>query len=111
MNIEKTSLGRKGKLCGKSNPNYGKRGSNSIWYNKKHSTTTKNKMSKSADDRKIKVYKYTLDDIFIKTYESLTDAAKELNRDSKLCSIRSGIMRSANSEYKTAFGFIWKLSE
>ncbi len=105
------SLGRKGKLCGKDNPNYGKRGTDSIWYNKKHCMATKNKMSKSADARKNKVDKYTLDGIFLKTYESLTDAAKELNRDSKLCSMRSGIMRSVNSEYKTAYGFIWKLSE
>lgn len=43
----KMSLAKKGKYLGENNPNYGKRGKDSIWYGRKHSKESLKKMSES----------------------------------------------------------------
>jgi group I intron endonuclease len=108
------SIGRKGKLCGTENPNYGKRGKNSIWYNKKHSNYTKTLMSKSADGRKKSVLQLSLDGILLKQYPSVAEAIRELKNKSiipikrKQCSIISAISACCKNENKSLYGFKWK---
>ena len=55
------------------------------------------------NDRKKKVYQYSLDGKFITAYDSLTDAAKAINKPS--CS--SAIGRVCRGEQKTSCGYKW----
>jgi len=48
---QKISEAHIGKMLGENNPNYGKTGENSIWWNKKHTEETKNQMSEAAMGR------------------------------------------------------------
>lgn len=83
---------------GKENPNYGKH----------HSEEAKKRISEAAKGRKPKnlptkpVIQLTLDNKEIKTWDSITDAAKFLGCDKSL------IMRVCQGVKKTAKGFHWK---
>lgn len=69
------------------------------WTGLHHSEDSKKKI---ADALNIKINQYDSDNNFIKTYDSITNAAKETNTD------RSSISKCCNNKYKTAGGFIWK---
>lgn len=49
------------------------------------------------------VYQYTADKHFIKSYSSISEAARENNL------IKSGIRKAAKGRYKTCGGFVWSL--
>jgi hypothetical protein len=55
--------------------------------------------------KKIKVTKYTLDDVFIREYDSLADAEKETGI------FQTHISKVCRGERKTAGGYIWKYSD
>ncbi len=55
--------------------------------------------------KKIKVTKYTLDDVFISEYDSLADAEKETGI------FQTHISKVCRGERKTAGGYIWKYSD
>lgn len=65
------------------------------------------KFSNSIDNTKLKkkVYQYNLDGNFINVYNSLAEAAKELN-----CNY-STISLAAKGKNKTACGFLWSFNE
>jgi group I intron endonuclease len=69
------------------------------WTGLHHSEESKIKI---AESHKIKINQYDSDNNFIKTYDSICDAAQETNND------RSSIGKCCNNKYKTAGGFIWK---
>ena len=58
-------------------------------------------------DNRILVEQYTLDEEYIKTFDSFSDAAKEV-RPEKLNSSISNICSAAKGKRKSAYGFIWK---
>jgi group I intron endonuclease len=67
-----------------------------------HTEKAKNKMSES---HKKKINQYDLDNNFIKTFNSIADAAIEIN------TCRDNIGRVCSGRNKTAAGFIWKYNE
>lgn len=60
------------------------------------------KQIESAKDKSKQIIQFSINGDFIKEYNSISEAAKELNID-KTC-----ISRNCNGKYKTAFGYIWK---
>ena len=56
-------------------------------------------------DRKRRIAQYDLNGNFIREYESVTDAAKQLGKESS----RAAINRVINGKQKTSCGYIWKL--
>ncbi len=72
------------------------------WIGLHHSEESKKKMSES---HKIKINQYDLNNNFIRTFDSISDAEKETNND------RSSIGKCCNNKHKTAGGFIWKFNE
>jgi len=69
------------------------RGLRQDWTGKHHSEESKHKMSNSHND---------LNNNFIKTFDSITNAAKETNNN------RESIGKCCNNKNKTAGGFIWR---
>jgi group I intron endonuclease len=69
------------------------------WSGKHHSEESKKKMSDSHNKR---INQYDLDNNFIKTFDSITNAAKETNNN------RGSIGKCCNNKHKTAGGFIWR---
>lgn len=70
---------------------------------KKMSTTAKNKMSKS---KKMAILQFDLSGNFIKEYDGIIDATKELKKETS-----TSIMRCCKGKYKQAYGFVWKYKE
>jgi hypothetical protein len=60
------------------------------------------KQIESAKDKSKPIIQFSKSGDFIKEYNSINEAAKELNID-KTC-----ISRNCNGKYKTAFGYVWK---
>jgi group I intron endonuclease len=75
------------------------RGLGQDWTGKHHSEESKQKMSDSHNKR---INQYDLNNNFIKTFDSITNAAKETNNN------RQSIGKCCNNKYKTAGGFIWR---
>jgi len=65
----------------------------------------KNRSKKLSKSKSIKIYQYTLDDIFIKEWESAKQAAINLNPN-KING--SDIRACIRGEQKTAYGFKWE---
>lgn len=99
---------------GKLNPNYGKPISNEQKekikktinsYDENKRKQINNKISETLKNKIInnkKVAQYSLDNIFIKEFNSISEAAKHLNIS------RSSIQRCCDGKYKTTKEFIWK---
>lgn len=62
----------------------------------------RNKQIHSASDKVKKVVQLSKNGEFIRDYDSINDAARQLHID-KTC-----ISRCCNGRYKTAFGYVWK---
>ena len=58
------------------------------------------------DRDKKRIDQYSLDGIYIKTFPSICDAAKAMNK----CYI-SSIIKCAKGKIKTSFGFIWRYAD
>ena len=115
----KISESRKGKCCGEKNPNYRKHiteeqkrkisesrkgkycGKNSPMWGKHRNDETRIKISKAHDKRKITVSQYTIEGVFIASYESIHEAQRLTNID------RATISRCCKGIQKTAGGFKW----
>ena len=65
------------KRSGENNPMYGTRGENSPNYGKKHSEESRKKMSE-AQPNKRQVAQYTKNMIFIRNWDSISEASREL---------------------------------
>ena len=87
----KMSKARKGKCCGEKNPMWGKH----------RDDETRIKISKAHDKRKISVSQYTIEGVFIASYESIHEAQRLTNID------RATISRCCKGIQKTAGGFKW----
>ena len=87
----KISESRKGKYCGKNSPMWGKH----------RNDETRIKISKAHDKRKITVSQYTIEGVFIASYESIHEAQRLTNID------RATISRCCKGIQKTAGGFKW----
>ena len=80
--------------------------------------TTKNKISESLKNfytkndsvRCIKVEQYNINNIYIKTYNSISEAAREVGITQMMIN-RASSDEEKYSKYKTAKGFIWKRVE
>jgi hypothetical protein len=66
---------------------------------KKMSNSAKDKMSKS---QKLPILQYDLEGNFIKKWDGIVDASKEIGKHS------TNIARCCQNKYKQAYGFIWK---
>ena len=86
---QKISKARKGKYKGENNPMYGK----------PKSEETKEKISKAISKP---ILQFTLDDVFIREWQSATQAEKELG----YCS--GCIGKCCNGKVKTSNGYIWR---
>ena len=75
------------------------KGKNCYWYGKHLSEATKKALS---EIRKKKVNQYTVTGEYIKTYDSMKDAAQEYNVS------RQNIYASCSKRRKTACGYIWR---
>ena len=62
----------------------------------------RNKQIQSANDKVKPVLQFNKNGEFIKEYNSIHEAARQLNVD-KTC-----ISRNCNGKYKSAFGYVWK---
>lgn len=78
------------------------KGEKCYWYNKKHSKQTINKISKSLQSKKKSISQYSLDGLFLKSFESLNEAAKSINKP------KTNISSCCRNKTKSAYGFIWK---
>lgn len=77
-----------------------------IWIEKDSNTTVEEKIkriSQRYDDRKKKVAQFDLNNNFIKSYDSITAAARALGKES----CRSAIAKVCNGQQKTSCGYIW----
>ena len=88
---QKMSEVKKGKYCGKNSPMWGKH----------RNDETRIKISKAHDKRKITVSQYTIEGVFIASYESIHEAQRLTNID------RATISRCCKGIQKTAGGFKW----
>ena len=88
---QKMSEAKKGKYCGENHPMWGKH----------LNDETKIKISKAHDKRKIPVSQYTIEGVFIASYESIHEAQRLTNIDKKT------ISRCCRGIQKTAGGFKW----
>lgn len=88
---QKMSEAKKGKYCGEKHPMWGR-----------HLTEEqKRKISKAHDNVKIAVSQYTIEGVFIASYESIHEAQRLTNIDKKT------ISRCCRGIQKTAGGFKW----
>ena len=87
----KISEGRKGKYCGENSPMWGKH----------MNYETRIKISKAHDKKKIPVSQYTIEGVFITSYESIDEAQRLTNID------KTTISRCCRGVQKTASGFKW----
>lgn len=87
----KISEGRKGKYCGENSPMWGKH----------LNDETRIKISKAHDKKKIPVSQYTIEGVFITSYESIHEAQRLTNID------KTTISRCCRGIQKTAGGFKW----
>lgn len=111
---EETIKKRAEKLKGENNPNYGKpmskeqrnkisdskKGKNNHMYGKHFKEETKQKIKESQNMRKI--VQYDLQGNFVKIWNSISDAGRELNI------ARANISACCRNKRKNAGGFIWK---
>ena len=111
----KLSEAMKGKRCGEKHPLYGKhlteeqkrkmskakKGENNPMYGKHLTDEHKRKISKAHDNVKIAVSQYTIEGVFIASYESIHEAQRLTNIDKKT------ISRCCRGIQKTAGGFKW----
>ena len=111
----KLSEALKGKYCGENSPWYGKhlteehksklsearKGENNPMYGKHRDDETRIKISKAHDKRKIPVSQYTIEGVFIASYESIHEAQRLTNI------YRATISRCCKGIQKTAGGFKW----
>ena len=111
----KLSEALKGKYCGENSPWYGKhlteehksklsearKGENNPMYGKHRDDETRIKISKAHDKRKITVSQYTIEGVFIASYESIHEAQRLTNI------YRATISRCCKGIQKTAGGFKW----
>ena len=112
---QKMSEVKKGKYCGENSPLYGKhlteehksklsearKGENNPMYGKHRDDETRIKISKAHDKRKITVSQYTIEGVFIASYESIHEAQRLTNI------YRATISRCCKGIQKTAGGFKW----
>ena len=112
---QKMSEAKKGKYCGENSPLYGKhlteehksklsearKGENNPMYGKHRDDETRIKISKAHDKRKIPVSQYTIEGVFIASYESIHEAQRLTNI------YRATISRCCKGIQKTAGGFKW----
>lgn len=76
-----------------------------IWDNMKINQNSLDALTKNQEQHKRSVNKYTLDNIFIETFDSIKDAAKSVNGSSgTICSCCKG-------DKKYAYGYKWKYKE
>ena len=87
----KLSEAMKGKYCGEKHPMWGKH----------RDDETRIKISKALDKRKIPVSQYTIEGVFIASYESINEAQRLTNI------YRATISRCCKGIQKTAGGFKW----
>lgn len=111
----KLSEAMKGKRCGENHPMWGrhlteeqkrkmskaKKGENNPMYGKHLTDKHKRKLSKAHDNVKIAVSQYTIEGVFIASYESIHEAQRLTNIDKKT------ISRCCRGIQKTAGGFKW----
>ena len=102
-------------MKGENNPLYGKhlteehksklseamKGENNPFYGKHLTEEHKSKLSKAHDKRKIPVSQYTIEGVFIASYESIHEAQRLTNID------KNTISRCCRGIQKTAGGFKW----
>lgn len=86
--IERKSKSMKGKMLGKNNPMYGQ----------KHTEESKKKMSTP-------IIQYSKNNVFIKEFESITQASIELNI------LKTSICNCLKGKSKHCGGYIWKYKE
>lgn len=111
---QKISNGRKGKYCGENNPMYGKQHTEETkqkmsiaMKGKQLSEETKQKMSitrkgKPQYKHRKPILQFTLDNVFVRDWDSAKSASIELN-------INSGFITAVcKGKHKSAYGFIWK---
>lgn len=70
---------------------------------RKMSDIAKSKMSKS---KKVAILQFDLLGNFIKEYDGIIDATRELKKNSS-----TSIMKCCKGKYKQAYGFVWKYKE
>lgn len=86
-------------MSGKNNPRYGINGINHPWYGKHHSIETKQKIKESKE--KI-IFQMDLNGHFIKEYDSLTQASRQLG-------VRPGnISLACTNPNRSAYGYKWR---
>lgn len=90
---------------GKPSPNKGRTGENNPLFGKPRSQETKDKIS--SRQKKTSIEKYSLDGIFLKKYDSISDACFELFGERKG---HANIIKCCKNQRKKAYGFIWKYS-
>lgn len=90
----KMSISRKGLLSGKNNPMYGRHEDNPMYgkYGKNHPSSKP-------------VYQYSLDGIFIKKWDSMTEAVISLGKTQSAVTYISACCRG---KIRTALGYIWR---
>lgn len=118
--IEKMRNTKKGKLMGKENPFYGRKHTeeskkkiseankgNKGCLGRFMSEETRRKIGEANKWNRIKTVNcYTLDNIFLKTYPSVAEAARQLNVKSS-----SLIAQCSRGKRKSAYGYKWKYAE
>lgn len=90
----KMSISRKGLLSGNKNPMYGRHEDNPMYgkYGKNHPSSKP-------------VYQYSLDGIFIKKWDSMTEAVISLGKTQSAVTYISACYRG---KIRTALGYIWR---
>ena len=118
--IEKMRKTKKGKLMGKENPFYGRKHTeeskkkiseakkgNKGCLGRFMSEETRKKIGEANKWNKTKIVScYTLDNVFLKTYPSVAEAARQLNVKSS-----SLIAQCSRGKRKSAYGYKWKYAE
>lgn len=118
--IEKMRKTKKGKLMGKENPFYGRKHTeeskkkiseakkgNKGCLGRFMSEETRRKIGEANKWNRIKIVNcYTLDNVFLKTYHSVAEAARQLNVKSS-----SLIAQCSRGKRKSAYGYKWKYAE
>lgn len=101
------SKAMKEKYKGGKHPMFGKmKSENHPMFGKHHSKETKQKISENCKGKNNKpIQQYTLDNVFIREWESATTASEELNI------IRQNITNCCKSKQKSAGGFIWRYKD
>ena len=87
-------------VSGEKNPMFGVRGEDHPWWGRSHTEETIQK-NKDSQPNSQKVYQYDLEGKYIQSFDSYSEAGRQLKYDS------TPISRCARGKQTTSYGFVW----